>query len=226
MKIYHFLNLGFGLPFLKSYALLSHHIKCKTSVTIVVSGKDCGLFETRNPIKRIKNLVLKLYRQQLLRHQIGNRLLKFRIVVSVNQSRFIHSIPSGTHAICSGFNQIFSGKLIGKFHSFVNFHPSILPLYRGPVPSYWCIENREKFSGFTLHEVTEEIDKGPILYQEAIEIGGLGDPDLLDQKIAERAIPVFHEYLECIVERIPFERKDLLASEYYYQKVSYQSFPD
>ena len=47
--------------------------------------------------------------------------------------------------------------------SCINIHPSLLPQYRGPVPTAWAIENGEKHFGITIHLMDEGIDTGDIL---------------------------------------------------------------
>ena len=224
-RIYHFLNLTFGLPFLKSYPIIPDDLKKRINVTIVLSGRNLNLLPSKNPFRALKNIRKKIILEYRLRKFVQEPINSIVIINDVNEKSFINGLSLGSHAICSGFNQIFFSGLINHFASFVNFHPSILPLYRGPVPSYWCLENGEKYSGFTLHEVTEEIDKGTVLFQEAIEIGSLADPSLLDQKIAQQALPVFHDYLRSVVECSYFEKKELLAEDYYDNLVRYKSFP-
>ncbi|MDB4490888.1 methionyl-tRNA formyltransferase [bacterium] len=51
-------------------------------------------------------------------------------------------------------------------YSSINIHPSLLPQYRGPVPTAWTIENGEKDFGITIHLMDEGIDTGDILVQE------------------------------------------------------------
>ena len=41
---------------------------------------------------------------------------------------------------------------IPSFHS-VNIHPSLLPEYRGPIPTAWSIEKGEKFFGILLFNI-------------------------------------------------------------------------
>jgi len=48
----------------------------------------------------------------------------------------------------------------------VNIHPSLLPYYRGPVPTAWAILNGENEFGVTIHMVDSGIDTGDILIQE------------------------------------------------------------
>jgi methionyl-tRNA formyltransferase len=52
-----------------------------------------------------------------------------------------------------------------------NVHGGLLPEYRGCSPVQWAIINKEIKSGVTLHEVTEEIDCGPIIAKTEVEIG-------------------------------------------------------
>ncbi len=52
----------------------------------------------------------------------------------------------------------------------VNFHGSLLPKYRGRTPHVWAIINGEKYSGVTVHLIEKEVDSGPIICQEKVEI--------------------------------------------------------
>lgn len=55
---------------------------------------------------------------------------------------------------------------IGTF----NFHPSLLPDYKGPHPNFWVLRNGEKATGITLHRLDEGEDSGPIVLKSSIEI--------------------------------------------------------
>jgi methionyl-tRNA formyltransferase len=52
----------------------------------------------------------------------------------------------------------------------INIHPSLLPYYRGPVPTAWAIINNEKEFGITIHQVDAGIDTGDILVQKKYDI--------------------------------------------------------
>jgi methionyl-tRNA formyltransferase len=52
----------------------------------------------------------------------------------------------------------------------INIHPSLLPKYRGPSPSYWVIKNKEHITGLTCHYINDGIDTGDIISQVAIEV--------------------------------------------------------
>lgn len=68
---------------------------------------------------------------------------------------------------CEVFISVLYEKIIPKEfidkHRCFNFHPGILPGYRGSAAYSWALINKEKFAGVTLHEIDEDIDTGPII---------------------------------------------------------------
>ncbi|PKM71030.1 MAG: methionyl-tRNA formyltransferase [Firmicutes bacterium HGW-Firmicutes-17] len=52
----------------------------------------------------------------------------------------------------------------------INYHPSLLPKYRGGSAINWALINGEKETGITVHYVDEGIDTGDIILQEKVEI--------------------------------------------------------
>jgi methionyl-tRNA formyltransferase len=52
----------------------------------------------------------------------------------------------------------------------INYHPSLLPKYRGGSAINWAIINGEKETGVTIHLVDTGVDTGPILLQEKVAI--------------------------------------------------------
>lgn len=54
---------------------------------------------------------------------------------------------------------------VPKF-GFLNFHPGVLPKYRGPTPVFWQIRNQEPQGGVTVHQMDKNWDTGPILHVE------------------------------------------------------------
>jgi len=52
----------------------------------------------------------------------------------------------------------------------LNLHPSLLPKYRGATPVPYQILNREKESGITIIQMTDEFDAGPLIAQEKVAI--------------------------------------------------------
>ena len=67
--------------------------------------------------------------------------------------------------IClAGFMKILSKDFIRKFKGkILNIHPSLLPKYKGLNTHYRAIQNKEKYSGCTVHLVNSKLDSGKII---------------------------------------------------------------
>jgi methionyl-tRNA formyltransferase len=59
----------------------------------------------------------------------------------------------------------------------INLHCSLLPAYRGLLPSFWVLYHDEAESGATVHLMDAEIDNGGILKQARVDIGGMRTMD-------------------------------------------------
>ena len=67
--------------------------------------------------------------------------------------------------------KILSKNFITKFGGkILNIHPSLLPKYKGLSTHKKVIENREKFSGCTVHFVTPKLDSGKIILQKRVKV--------------------------------------------------------
>lgn len=53
----------------------------------------------------------------------------------------------------------------------IQYHPSLLPLHRGPSSINWPIMMGEKKTGLTIFWPDEGLDEGPILLQKTVDIG-------------------------------------------------------
>jgi len=55
-------------------------------------------------------------------------------------------------------------------HGGVNYHPSLLPQYRGGSAINWAVISGEKETGVTIHQIDAGLDTGPIILQEKVAI--------------------------------------------------------
>ena len=53
----------------------------------------------------------------------------------------------------------------------IQYHPSLLPLHRGPSSINWAIAAGRTETGLTIFEPNEGLDEGPIILQKRVEIG-------------------------------------------------------
>ncbi|MHB8468642.1 MAG: methionyl-tRNA formyltransferase [Gaiellaceae bacterium] len=81
--------------------------------------------------------------------------------------------------VCMGFPwKIPPAALAVPRLGWLNGHPSLLPLYRGPMPIAWAIRNGERTIGITFHRMDEALDTGAIVAQRPFSLGDdYGEPD-------------------------------------------------
>ena len=74
--------------------------------------------------------------------------------------------------IClAGFMRILSGNFIKKFKGkILNIHPSLLPKYKGLNSHKRALNDKEKYSGCTVHFVNSRLDSGKIILQKKVKI--------------------------------------------------------
>ena len=103
--------------------------------------------------------------------------------------------------IClAGFMKIVSGNFIKKFaNPILNIHPSLLPKYKGLNTHLRAIKNKDKFSGASVHKVTQRLDSGKIILQKKIKILKKDTVKSLEKKV----LKIEHEiYPKAIVKFI------------------------
>lgn len=77
-----------------------------------------------------------------------------------------------------------------------NLHPSLLPKYRGPAPLFWQLRNKEQHTGVSLHEVTDQIDAGNIVAQQARPLPTNTGTAELDEWVAKIGVDLFLQAME------------------------------
>lgn len=56
-------------------------------------------------------------------------------------------------------------------HGTIQFHPSLLPKYRGPSSINWPIARGDSVTGLTIFRPTDGLDEGPVILQKQCDIG-------------------------------------------------------
>jgi phosphoribosylglycinamide formyltransferase-1 len=87
----------------------------------------------------------------------------------------------------AGFMRLLSPPFIESFpDGILNIHPSLLPAFPGVNAQYQAWEHGVKLSGVTVHLVTQELDGGPIVLQEAVPVVEGDDAQALAARILEK----------------------------------------
>ena len=90
--------------------------------------------------------------------------------------------------IClAGFMRILTPAFIDRFEGrMLNIHPSLLPKYPGLHTHARAIQAGDAEAGATVHEVTTDLDAGPILGQARVAIEPGDTPEILAARVLQR----------------------------------------
>jgi len=116
---------------------------------------------------------------------IKKRIFNFQNIKNTEKKILMLLIKEKISFIClAGFMKILSKNFIKKFNGkIINIHPSLLPKYKGLNTHHRVITNRDKFTGCTVHYVTEKLDSGKIIMQKKIRVVAKDNPTSLAKKI-------------------------------------------
>lgn len=108
-----------------------------------------------------------------------------------------HLAASGADLLCfAGFMRVLTPDFIGAWAGrMLNIHPSILPLFPGLDTHARCLAAGMAVHGCTVHEVTPEVDAGPILGQAVIRVR----PGDTPEGLAARLLPVEHRLYPAVL---------------------------
>jgi methionyl-tRNA formyltransferase len=105
---------------------------------------------------------------------------------------------------------------------FINFHPSILPSYRGPDPLFWQIKNGVKETGITAHKMDTDFDTGPIVHIEKENITSNDTYGFLESKLSITLLKCVSNTLNVIMNN---NNSFILSAEQNEANASYYSRP-
>ena len=170
---------GSNLKSLYKYSLLK---KSNYKIHLVVSNKQSAKGLTFSKNKKIKSIV----------NNDSKETFEKKIFQIIKKEKI--------DILClAGFMKILSSNFIANLKiPIINIHPSLLPKYKGLNTHQRAIDNNEKFSGCTVHYVTEKLDSGKIISQKKVKILKKDNVTSLKKKILRLEHKLFPETLDKI----------------------------
>ena len=166
----------------------------KKNIAVFISGRGSNLnslikySKTKKSLIRIVLVVSDKYSAKGLLYankaKINNIFIKYS-----NKKKFENRLlnllkKNDVDLIClAGFMKILSGSFINKFsRPILNIHPSLLPKYKGLNTHGRAIQNKDKYSGATVHIVNKKLDSGTIILQKKVKILKSDNVESLEKK--------------------------------------------
>lgn len=109
----------------------------------------------------------------------------------------VDSLEEADLAVVAAYGKILTSDELNtpKFGA-INIHPSLLPKYRGPSPIQQAILNGDQVTGITIIKMDEEIDHGPIIYQDSLELISMDNFDTLSKKLFQHSAEILPKVIQ------------------------------
>lgn len=171
----------------------------------------------------LKQLVAAQVARNSIKRVCARHGVSHAVVRDVNAAEFVAELASRQLDVIISVScpQIFKRPLLETpAVGCLNIHGALLPHYRGIMPSFWMLANRERHAGVTVYFMNEEIDAGDVAEQRAFEIFPTETLDGFLRRSKAAAAEVLLDVLRSI------ERGTLAPAPMDMTKGSYYSWPD
>ena len=140
---------------LKSLIKFSKLKKSPISINLIITNNKLAKGLKYGTIFKIQKKIISFKNKDIAEKKVLNELEKNKIEL-----------------VClAGFMKILSKNFIKNFKGKIfNIHPSLLPKYKGLNTHQRAIENKDKYSGCTVHFVNSKLDSGKIILQKKVKI--------------------------------------------------------
>lgn len=199
--------------------------KNKLNLAIFASGNGSNAENILTFFNALKDVCVKLILTNNSKAGIIERMYKQQFKVDVfNKEDFYNTekvlntliINKVDVIILAGFLWLIPEKIIELYENkIINIHPALLPAYGGKgmyghFVHEKVIENREKYSGITIHLVNKEYDKGKILFQATCKIEEDYTPEMLATKVHQLEYQYFPQIIMSFLYSDLFNPKSAL----------------
>lgn len=99
----------------------------------------------------------------------------------------------------AGYMRLLSAEFVHRYAGrMINIHPSLLPAFPGLATHERALAAGCRVHGCTVHFVTEAMDDGPIIEQEAVRVERDDTPETLAQRVLEAEHRIYPRALEML----------------------------
>lgn len=173
-----------------NFRAIHDYIKRKNlaiEISLVLSDQESALGVKYAQENNIPTMIVKRKPKEITNQE-------FNIVLAGEAKRVSPDL-----IILAGFMRVLTNDFIKNFPAkIINIHPSLLPSFKGLHGQQQAYLAGVKFSGCTVHLVTEELDAGPIIAQAIVPVLPSDDEASLAARILKQEHLIFPAAIEAI----------------------------
>ena len=186
----------------------------KTNIAVFISGKGTNFKNLiQYSLKKQSKFKIKLVVSNNLNAKGLEYAKKFKIKKKIinyknltnSEIHILNDLnKENINIIClAGFMRILTANFIKKFKGkIINIHPSLLPKYKGLNTHQRVLDNKEKYSGCTVHFVNSKLDAGKIILQKKVKIFKNDTSEKLSKRILKQEHLMYPKALEKIISSL------------------------
>ncbi|PPI88256.1 phosphoribosylglycinamide formyltransferase [Candidatus Pantoea edessiphila] len=179
-------------------------------IVVLISGKGSNLKSIIDACKqRINGKIVAVFsnkssaygliyarREYIPTHVITENNKKFDYVLSKEIDVYEPDL-----IVLAGYMRILNNFFIDHYKGMIlNIHPSLLPKYPGLNTHRKVLKNGDLEHGSSVHFVTEELDKGPIVIQSKINVFPKDDENSIIQRIKDKEHIIYPVVIKWFLE--------------------------
>jgi phosphoribosylglycinamide formyltransferase-1 len=183
----------------------------KTNIAVFISGKGTNFKNLiQYSLKKKSKFKIKLAvsnnsnakgLEYAKKFQIKKKIINYKNLTN-SEIHILNDLnKKNINIIClAGFMRILTANFIKKFKGkIINIHPSLLPKYKGLNTHQRVLDNKEKYSGCTVHFVNSKLDAGKIILQKKVKIFKNDTSEKLSKRILKQEHLLYPKALEKII---------------------------
>jgi len=119
----------------------------------------------------------------------------------VSKLRSYNVLPSNGLICLAGYMKIISTEFVNEYKfRIMNIHPALLPSFRGLHAQKQALDYGVKVSGCTVHFVNDEVDTGPIILQQAVNVYTTDTEEDISNRILELEHKLYPQAVKLFAE--------------------------
>ncbi|MDC0632005.1 phosphoribosylglycinamide formyltransferase [Candidatus Pelagibacter sp.] len=186
----------------------------KTNIAVFISGKGTNFKSLiQYSLKKQSKFKIKLVVSDSLiakgleyakKFKIKKKIINYKNLTN-SETLILNDLnKENINIIClAGFMRILTANFIKKFKGkIINIHPSLLPKYKGLNTHQRALDNKDKYSGCTVHFVNSKLDAGKIILQKKVKIYKNDTSEKLSKRILKQEHLLYPKALEKIISSL------------------------